>query len=109
LQPLEQPTLAGERRVRIRRFGVIQTANVVAMLYLVIIGIFAVPIALIGLIVGLAGQPGGYSAVLALLAPVAYAIFGWLIAALACLIYNLSAGWIGGIEVTVVDAPTPPR
>jgi drug/metabolite transporter (DMT)-like permease len=105
-QPVEQLAVGAERRVRVRRFGVIQTANTVAMLYLIIIGIIAVPVALIGLLVGVAGQPAGYSALLIILAPILYAIFGWLFAALACLIYNLSAGWIGGVEVTVIDAPS---
>jgi hypothetical protein len=110
VQPSEQLVAPSyERRVRVRRFGVIQTANVVAVLYFIIFGVIAVPVALIGLVVALAGQQAGYSALLFLLAPIGYAIFGWLASALACLVYNLSANWIGGIEVTVVDAPAQPR
>jgi hypothetical protein len=39
-----------------------------------------------------------------------YGLIGWVFTAVACLIYNLVAGWIGGIEVEVdrVEPPAPP-
>jgi hypothetical protein len=33
--------------------------------------------------------------------PIAYTVFGWIFVAIGCLVYNLCAGWIGGIEVTL--------
>jgi hypothetical protein len=45
--------------------------------------------------------------VFAILAVLFYGLLGWVFTAIACLIYNLVAGWVGGIEVEV-DRPGPP-
>jgi hypothetical protein len=39
-----------------------------------------------------------------------YGILGWVFTAIACAVYNIVAGWVGGIEVQVeqVTPPTPP-
>lgn len=100
---------------RIRRFSVIKTSNVVALIYMVVVAIFAVPLALLFAIVGTASQfdTGGPAAgpiggiVFALIVIFFYGLLGWVFTAVACLIYNLVAGWIGGIEVQV-EAVTPP-
>ena len=96
------------RRMRVRRFSVVQTANVAAVLYLVLFGIFLVPA---GLISGLAGGVLGnnVSGIFLIFVPILYAVFGWIVVALACLLYNLVAGWIGGVEFTLEDAPAPAR
>jgi hypothetical protein len=103
--------------VRIRRFNVVKTATVVALIYVVIVAIFAIPFMLL---VGIAGvsMNGGpevgagvvgiliFSVVIALF----YGVLGWIFTAIGCAIYNLVAGWIGGIEVEVerVEPPPPP-
>ena len=103
--------------VRIRRFNIVKTATVVALIYVVIVAIFAIPFTLL---VGIAGvsMNGGpqvgagivgiliFSVVIALF----YGLLGWIITAIGCAIYNLVAGWIGGIEVEVdrVEPPPPP-
>ena len=86
---------------RIRRFGVIKTANVVAVIYSLIIAIIFVPIVALVLAFGRDQAPGGAVAVIigGLVVAIAYAIFGWIFTAIACAIYNLAAGWVGGIEV----------
>lgn len=90
--------------MRIRRFGVVQTANLAAIVYLVLFAIIFVPIGLIGALVG--GVIGGnVSAIFFVLVPIFYAVVGWLFVALGCLLYNLCAGWIGGIEFTLEVAP----
>lgn len=96
---------------RIRRFGVIKTANVVAFLYVIVIVVVFIPI---GLIVAIAGStttfPGATGAFagnaaglgilfVGLLAALLYGILGWVFTAIACLIYNFAAGMIGGIEI----------
>jgi hypothetical protein len=101
---------------RIRRFGVIRTATIVAVLYMIVVAIFFVPIALIGALVGAAytgdavGGGAGLigTALLGLVFAVGYGVAGWVFTAISCLLYNLAAGWVGGIEVQVdrVD-PTP--
>ena len=39
--------------------------------------------------------------ILGLLAALFYGAFGWIFTAIACLLYNLVAGWVDGIEVQV--------
>ena len=105
---------------RIRRFGVIRTANVVAFFYVVIVAVIAVPIGLIVAIAvpnsGIAGNAGGLAGNAAglgiiffgLLAAVFYGILGWIFTALACLLYNFAAGMIGGIEIQLEAVQPPP-
>lgn len=101
---------------RIRRFGIIQTANVVAVLYIVVVAIFLIPLALIVGIAGTAARPsdagvavGGVLAFGVIIA-LFYGVFGWIFTAIACALYNLVAGWVGGIQVQVeaVAPPAPP-
>ena len=89
---------------RIRRFGVIRTANVVALLYAVIIAVIVVPlvviVALIAPKTGATGSVGAVSLLLiGLLAAVFYALLGWIFTAVACLFYNFAAGLVGGVEI----------
>lgn len=99
---------------RIRRFSVIKTSNVVALIYMVVVAVFAVPIALIVAVAGTATDVPGTGAVggvvFALAAILFYGLLGWVFTAIACAIYNLVASWIGGIEVQVeaVAPPAPP-
>lgn len=106
---------------RIRRFGVIKTANVVAFLYVVIVTVIFVPIGLIVAIAapnagfgntgGFAGNAGALAVLfLWLLIAVFYGIFGWIFTAIACLLYNFAAGMIGGVEIQLeaVQPPPPP-
>jgi len=101
---------------RIRRFGVIRTATVVAVLYALVVAIFAVPFVVILALVGVSASGSGgamvgvglaVAVVVGLLIAAFYAAIGWIFAALACLLYNLAARWVGGIEVAVeAVAPT---
>ena len=101
---------------RIRRFGVMKTATVVALMYMIIVAIFAVPFLLFFAFLGAAGASdaqGGIGSILVvgLLAVLFYGVIGWVFTAIACLVYNLAASWIGGIEVqveTVAPPPPPP-
>jgi hypothetical protein len=97
---------------RIRRFNVIKTSNVVALIYMVVVAVFAVPIALLVSIAGTASQVQGGpigGVVLGIAVILFYGLLGWVFTAIGCLIYNLVAGWIGGIEVQVeAVAPPPP-
>ena len=103
--------------VRIRRFNVLKTATVVALMYMVIVAIFAIPFFLLFAIAGVStnGGPtqganvfGGLA--VAFVAVLFYGLLGWVFTAVGCLIYNLVAGWVGGIEVEVdrVEPPAPP-
>jgi hypothetical protein len=96
----------------IRRFSVVKTATVVAVMYIVIVAIFVIPFGILAVAFG--GRDTGASAglgflVFGLIAAVVYGVIGWIFTAIACAIYNLVAGWVGGIEVQVdASAPPPP-
>ena len=99
---------------RIRRFGVIRTATVVAVLYALVVAIIIVPFIIIAALLGasagngsgvLAGVGLGLGLVFGLLIALFYAAIGWVFTALACLLYNLAARWVGGIEVGVEAVP----
>ena len=101
--------------VRIRRFNILKTSTVVAVMYMVIVAIFAVPFFLLFAIAGVStnGGPtqganvfGGLA--LAVVAVLFYGVLGWLFTAIACAIYNVVAGWVGGIEVEVDRVGPPP-
>jgi hypothetical protein len=105
--------------VSIRRFGVIRTSNVAALIYFILTLIFVIPLALL-----LAAAPSipvadgfgrttavniGGSAIFLLVLPFIYGIFGWILTALGCLLYNLVASFTGGIAVEVLrEAPPAP-
>jgi len=103
---------------RIRRFGVIRTATVVAVIYALVVGIILIPFLIFGALLGastadsgrgvLAGAGLAFALVIGVLIVALYAALGWLFTALACLLYNLAARWVGGIEVSVEAVPAPP-
>ncbi len=106
---------------RIRRFGVVKTANVVAFFYIVIIAVIFVPIAVVVAVAipsadfgnagGFAGSAGGIAVLFfGLLVAIFYGIVGWIFTAIACLLYNFAAGMIGGVEIQLeaVQPPPPP-
>ena len=43
---------------------------------------------------------------LILLMPIGYAVMGYLSTLVVCWIYNLVAGWVGGIEITLEEHPS---
>jgi len=102
-------------KVTIRRFGIVRTATVAAVIYaLLSLGfwlIIALPLALVagtssGGQFGAAFGAGAVGVLLfGLIATVAYAVIGWVMVALGCLVYNVAAGWVGGIEVEVSGLP----
>jgi transmembrane protein DUF3566 len=109
--------------VRIRRFGVIRTATVVAVIYALLVIIVFIPVILLlsvagtttttpglgtveGTGLGAIGLVGGLA--LGLVVALLYAIVAWIFTAIACLFYNLAARFVGGIEVQVERLDTPP-
>jgi len=101
--------------VRLTRFGVVRTASVAAIVYLILSAIVFIPVALIVgttpvTVVDQFGQPATMriSPILFLFLPLVYAAVGWVFTALACLIYNLAAWVTGGIEFEAVPVAGPP-
>ena len=101
-------------KFRIRRFGVVSTANVAAMIYLLITLVFVIPFALILWAAGPVTTTDGFGnttsvsipPVFVLLIPLLYAGIGWLFTALFCLIYNLAARFTGGAEFQLDGTPS---
>ena len=87
-------------RHRIARIGVLQTATMFGILYAVL-GLFFLPFIYAMMrfapMLPEAGFPFGGRFLL--LMPVLYGAMGFVFTACAALIYNLVAGWIGGIEI----------
>ncbi|HEX2721824.1 MAG TPA: hypothetical protein VHM24_02835 [Gemmatimonadaceae bacterium] len=85
---------------RIRRFGIGQTAKMLGVLY-ALIGVVLIPI----FIIATSFTPGGstYGMGFAIALPLLYGIIGFVFTAIACAIYNMVAGWIGGIEVELAE------
>lgn len=89
---------------RIKRFGVVQTAKVAAVIYFIMIAVFFLPFALIGYVTGLLNDFGPFGGTMFLLAPIFYGAIAFVATAIGCLIYNAIATRIGGIEVELETA-----
>lgn len=85
---------------RIRRFGIQSTALTVGILYFVLALLF-VPIFYFAT---RGAVTGAFSPVMLLLIPFIYAVVGYIVAAIACWLYNIVAGWSGGIAFTLEPA-----
>ena len=83
---------------RIRRFGVGQTAKMLGVLY-TLLGLVFVPFVLLAAM--FAPKEAGLSVGFAVVLPVIYGLAGFVFTAIACLIYNMVAGWVGGIEIEI--------
>lgn len=86
---------------RIRRFGVGQTAKVLGVLY-TLIGVVLIPFFVLASM--FVPNESGFGIGVAIALPVIYGIAGFVFTAIACLIYNMVAGWVGGIEIEI-DEP----
>ena len=85
-------------RKRITRFAPMQVAKVFAVLYAII----SIPFALIAAVLGSMGSQG-MPIWMALGIPIVYLVLGFIFTAIGALLYNLVAGWTGGIEYTAED------
>ena len=78
--------------MQITRFSVHQTSKVVALAY------FCLTLIFIPFFVFVAFQDSGPMKWLFVAAPLAYGVMGYLFTAFACVIYNILAKRVGGIE-----------
>jgi hypothetical protein len=87
---------------QITRVSPMQSAKVVAVMYLVVTIPFVVLFLIVALIGPRAHNPG---TILLIAVPVIYALFGFFSTALIAAIYNFVAKRIGGIEFTTAEMP----
>ena len=81
---------------QIRRFGVGQTAKVIGVLY-ALMGVILIPVFMVVAMFSPNNQAFGSGFALAL--PIIYSVMGFIVTAIGCVVYNLVAGWVGGVEV----------
>lgn len=84
---------------RITRFSIGQSAKFLGVLYL-LIGLLFVPFFLLMGAFAPEGT-GGFGTMFAIAMPVIYAVMGVVGGAVGAALYNLVAGWVGGIEMEI--------
>ncbi len=89
-------------RRRIRRFGIFQTAKVVAVLY-GLLGLLLSPIFLLVSMIAPETEGASYGWIVAIGMPIVYAVIGFITTAIGCAIYNVLGGLTGGIELEFED------
>jgi hypothetical protein len=93
---------------RVKKFDVLSVAKISGLCYGAM-GLLFVPFFLLfGMVAGEAskqagGMPPGFAAMfsagMAVMMPIIYAVMGFIFGALGAFVYNLISGWVGGIEV----------
>ncbi len=102
---------------RVKRFDVLSVAKISGLCYGAM-GLLFVPFFLLfGMIAGQAGRQVGsgipgmgamFGVGMAIMAPIFYAVMGFIMGAIGAFIYNLISGWIGGIEVELEPLTVAP-
>ena len=88
-------------RRQITRIGPLQAAKVAAVLYF-IMGCVFVPFLAVPVLMG--GERTGPGLLFVLAMPVLYCVLGFVFVMLGAWLYNVVAGLVGGIEVTLDEA-----
>lgn len=92
--------------IRVKKFGVLQTAKVAAIIYALVSLVIIMPFAMIGTMLSEEFFPEfadlGVAAIIMI--PVMYGIIGFIFTAISCLVYNLIASFTGGIEIEMETA-----
>ena len=97
------PTLTQEATMkhRIRRIDPMQAAKMATVIYL-ILGLVFVPFLMLASMAAPTGTGFGIGVAVAM--PLLYAAFGFIFTLIGAFIYNLVAGWVGGVELEL-DVP----
>lgn len=83
-------------KTRITRLSPRQNAKVFAVLMAVTSLVFVVPFMFIASAMGPKGS--GFPTFMLLVLPVLYLVFGYIFTAIGCWVYNVLAGFTGGVE-----------
>lgn len=87
--------------IRVKKFGVLQTAKVGALIYALVSMIIIMPFAFLGSMFTEEFFPefADIGAIALLFIPIMYGIVGFIFTAISCAVYNIIAGFTGGIEI----------
>jgi hypothetical protein len=111
-------------KMQVRRVGVFSYAKIMAVVMAGVMLIIGIPLGLIMMVIGAAaltqdGAAGGIGIGMGLaymiILPIVYGVLGFIMGALSALIYNVAAGFVGGIELELENAegeytaPPPPQ
>ena len=88
---------------QIKRFSIGQSAKVLGVLYL-LLGLLFIPLFLLMGMFSPGGEGFPFGTMFAVAMPVLYGIIGIVSGAIGAGLYNLVAGWVGGIEVELDQA-----
>ena len=95
---------------QIKKFGVLKTAKITSIMYLIGSAVFCVPLGLImfALRGSLTASPVTStgrepSALFILLFPLIYFVIGFLLCSVMCFLYNITAPRVGGIEIELTE------
>ncbi|MGZ3499483.1 MAG: hypothetical protein ACXWNK_02800 [Vulcanimicrobiaceae bacterium] len=94
---------------RIRNIAVVQYAIVSGLLYAIIGLIAAVFYLLFGGMMSavMPGIRGGFGFASIVVFPILYFVGGFIFGMVFAVLYNLVAGWTGGVEITLEATPSP--
>ncbi len=94
---------------RVKRFGVFQTSKVSAIIFFLTTLVIMVPIGILAMIGGtISGKLFPFAGgIIFFILPFFYGIIGFIMTAISCVIYNLIAGWTGGIELEFETVEDP--
>lgn len=92
--------------IRVKKFGVLQTAKVVAIIYVLVSLVIFLPFAMVGSMISEEFFPefADFGAVALLMIPIMYGIIGFVFTAIGCVVYNMIASFTGGIEIEMETA-----
>jgi ABC-type polysaccharide/polyol phosphate export permease len=92
---------------RIRNINPLQLGIVYAVLYALLGVIIGVCFALIGMVASSMAPSGAFSFgwLSVIIFPILYAVIGFIAGLIVGFLYNLVAGWTGGIELTFTTSP----
>ena len=86
-------------RAQIRRISIMQTSKVVAIIY----PIFGLIHTMIGIWMLTSPEQPNWLGMLFLFIPIIIGIFGFIFSIIGCLLYNLIASKVGGVEFILED------
>jgi hypothetical protein len=89
------------KMVRIKKFGVFQTAKVAAIIYFIIVAVLFIPFGFFAYTTGLSRGMWPFGGLMFLFAPIIYSGIAFVVTIIVCLLYNALAQWMGGIEIEI--------